>query len=67
MTAILQERGSRDIILIDDARCFNGTEGYPRMEDLRSFITNKVANAHMEVKEDIIRVVLNSGTDGKTR
>lgn len=65
LSAILLERGDRDIILIDDARCFNGTGGYPRVEDLRSFITDKAASAHIEIKQDIIRVVLNSEVNGK--
>ena len=60
LAAILSERDNKDIILIDDARCFDGTGDYPTLEEVRSFITDKAEGSEMEVNEDIIRIVLKS-------
>lgn len=46
------------ILLIDDARDFNGTNDYPTIEELRNFIKTKNEKYQLEVKHDIIRVTL---------
>lgn len=46
------------ILLIDDARCFNGTGDYPSIDDLSNFILSKRPKSHIEVKDDIIRIEL---------
>ena len=38
LTSILNHPVKNHIILIDDARCFNGTDDYPTLEYLKSFI-----------------------------
>ena len=43
------------VVLIDDARCFNGTEGYPTLEELRSLVKQERPEWAFEVKDDIIR------------
>lgn len=43
------------IILIDDARNFNGTNGYPEVEALKTYILENHPNWVFEVKDDIIR------------
>lgn len=50
-------RGSirNHILLIDDARCFNGEGGYPAIEELDRYVKSKNPNYMMEVKYDIIR------------
>lgn len=49
------------IILIDDAREFNGTNDYPLLEELDSVIReSKFPNSVIYVKDDIIRIELKS-------
>jgi len=43
------------VILIDDARCFNGEGDYPNIKQLKAYIKGKNENYHIEVKHDIIR------------
>ena len=45
------------VILIDDARCFNGTHDYPDIAELRDFILSYRPNADITVEDDIIMVV----------
>lgn len=45
------------IILIDDARCFNGQGDYPTIDFLSNYIINKNPNYKIEVKDDIIRCI----------
>jgi len=45
------------IILIDDARLFNGTHDYPTVEEIKSIITNNGRNYLLEVKDDILRLM----------
>lgn len=46
------------ILLIDDARCFDGTCDYPTMAELSQYVKSRRPNASIEVKDDIIRIVL---------
>jgi hypothetical protein len=52
--------GSRinHVLLIDDARCFNGAGDYPTVEKLSEFILSKRIQSKIEVKDDIIRVIV---------
>ncbi|MEM6725994.1 MAG: hypothetical protein AAF598_18270 [Bacteroidota bacterium] len=43
------------VILIDDARCFDGTHDYPALERLLDLIRKQWPNYTVEVKHDIIR------------
>lgn len=44
------------IILIDDARCFNGENGYPTIKQLFDFIRRKNDQINFLVENDIIRI-----------
>jgi hypothetical protein len=46
------------LLLIDDARCFNGTGDYPSIEDLSNYILANRPQSQIEVKDDIIRIEL---------
>ncbi len=56
LACIFNMRDGRDLILIDDARLFNGMEGYPDLEELKHFIRKNNENAQITVEEDIIRI-----------
>ncbi len=58
LTSIFEMRADKDVILIDDARCFNGEGDYPTLSELNMFIKQKQENANIEVKDDMIRVIL---------
>lgn len=44
------------IILIDDARSFNGLLGYPRLGEVKQLVCGPNEDWHFEVKDDIIRL-----------
>lgn len=46
------------ILLIDDARCFNGEGDYPTIERLSEYILSKYSKSNIEIKDDIIRIEL---------
>jgi hypothetical protein len=46
------------VILIDDARWFGGTNDYPTLHELYLYIYKKYPYAEINVKEDIIRIVV---------
>jgi|GEM_PF-185527 len=45
------------VILIDDARCFDGVNDYPTMEALRTHVLKYRPDANITAKDDIIRIV----------
>jgi hypothetical protein len=45
-------------ILIDDARLFNGSDGYPTFDDLAKFIKQHYPQQRIEVSDDCIQFVL---------
>jgi hypothetical protein len=45
----------RHVVLIDDARCFTGENGYPTLEALENFILDFCPDWIFEVEHDIIR------------
>ena len=55
---IIFSKKMRHVILIDDARLFNGTDGYPSLEDLRNFIFQYYPGQHIEVNDDCIQFIL---------
>lgn len=58
LTNIFKTRTDKDVILIDDARCFNGEGDYPTVSELSMFIRQERQNASIKIKNDIIRVIL---------
>jgi len=61
LSAIKMQGVNEGVILIDDARCFTH-EGefidYPTIKALKALVFKKWDNAEIEVKNDIIRIVL---------
>jgi len=53
--AIFSDKRFNHILLVDDARCFNGTGDYPSVENLTKHIQSKDPYYKLEVKDDIIR------------
>ena len=45
------------IILIDDARLFNGTHDYPTIEQIKNIISKAGKNYSLEAEDDILRLV----------
>jgi hypothetical protein len=53
--------GAHDhVILIDDARDFNGTHGYPTIEQLREMVAAERPSYELSVAQDIIRITRSS-------
>lgn len=44
------------VILIDDANWFNGSGGYPTIEELRQRVAREYPGRQMDVKDNIIRI-----------
>jgi hypothetical protein len=57
--SILEHPNRQHILLIDDARLFNGTRDYPTHEELRKFVSIYSANFTYEVENDIIKIIRN--------
>lgn len=56
LQCIFDRRCDRDVILIDDARMFDGHGGYPTLDALRSFVTDRRPRARMRIADDIIAI-----------
>jgi len=56
VSLILNHRIKNHVLLIDDARLFNGSDGYPQLEDLVSLIRRFDNDMAIDVHDDIIRV-----------
>jgi len=54
--SILTPAAPLHVMLIDDARLFNGTQDYPTIPELEKYVFNKKTNYVVEVKDDIIRI-----------
>ncbi len=53
---ILNHKIQDHVILIDDARCFDGTNGYPELDSFISEIRRRRNDYSIEVYNDIIRI-----------
>ena len=53
--AIFDSGSFNHVVLIDDARLFNGTKDYPTIEELMRYIKGKNQSYKVEIKQDIIR------------
>lgn len=49
--------GVSHVILVDDARCFDGTNGYPLISSLKAEIDLKHRDYFFEVRDDMIRIL----------
>ena len=57
MTALLEHRVRGHVVLIDDARLFDGTDGYPRLEAFTAWVEEMRPGTRVTVDGDIIRCV----------
>ena len=55
LSALLSHPVQRHVVLIDDARLFDGTAGYPTIPELREWIQRGRPGADVQVEDDIIR------------
>jgi hypothetical protein len=44
------------VILIDDARCFDGENGYPSLAEIKTCVNERRPDQICEVRDDIIRI-----------
>ena len=58
LDAILKKSNEKHVILIDDARCFDGTGDYPTIAAIESYITSRRPQYKIEVKDDVIRFTI---------
>jgi hypothetical protein len=56
LESILIHPVKKHVVLIDDARCFDGSNGYPTVSEIRNLIIPRYPNASFELTHDIIRV-----------
>jgi len=56
LTIILNHNVEGHVILIDDARCFDGTNDYPSIQFLQEFVHNKRPGLKFYSLDDIIRI-----------
>jgi hypothetical protein len=54
--AILEHKITGHVILIDDARCFNGTQDYPTLDELRELFVRARPGYEFSVLNDVIRI-----------
>lgn len=64
LQTILSRGNKCDVILIDDARCFNGTEDYPTIEQVKELIQDH-KHLTLKVHKDIIFIEPNNLYDSK--
>lgn len=59
LQVILKFQQKINVILIDDARCFNGKNDYPTKKELLSMLyKNGISKNQILIKNDIIRIIL---------
>ncbi len=56
LDALFADTAGDHVILIDDANWFNGSGGYPTLDELRGRVTREYPARQMEVKDNIIRI-----------
>ena len=52
--AIFKGKSQEHILLVDDARCFNGQGDYPTIESLTKYIKSKDERYNVEINNDVI-------------
>jgi hypothetical protein len=55
LTALLGHPVRRHLVLIDDARLFTGSAGYPTIEELRGWLARERPGSDVQVEDDVIR------------
>jgi hypothetical protein len=50
------DHGPAHVVLVDDARMFDGTGGYPTLESLRALVAARRPDYQLAVAQDVIRL-----------
>ena len=58
LDAALKHSVKEHVVLIDDARCFDGSHDYPAMFEIESAIFKFRPDLQFECRDDIIRITL---------
>jgi hypothetical protein len=56
LNAIANHFIQEHVVLIDDARLFNGEQGFPTVSELRSSLRGMRPGWHLEIRDDMVRV-----------
>lgn len=56
LDTILKKYNEKSIILIDDARCFTGNDGYPTIDTIKNLIYRKSQNLDLNIENDIMTI-----------
>jgi len=56
LTAILAHRIKEHVVLIDDARCFDGSNDYPTLEEIRKYVELRGPEYDWSACGDVIRL-----------
>jgi len=56
LMTILRHEVKHHVILVDDARCFNGTKGYPTIDELKALITQNGPSYDLSIANDVIQI-----------
>lgn len=56
LDVILNHTIEGHVILIDDARCFDGTDGYPRIDEVQQSVALRYPDYAFSVTNDVIRI-----------
>ena len=57
LEAIFADRNAGHVVLVDDARLFDGANGYPTLDAMRSLIAARRPNWEFSVRHDSIRLL----------
>ena len=60
LTALVAHPVRGHVVLIDDARLFDGTGGYPRLDELTAWVKARRPGTQVSVDGDIIRCVFDA-------
>ena len=60
LAALLRHPTRGHLVLIDDARLFTGTQGYPTLDDLRAEVVRERPGSRVDLAADIIRCAFDS-------
>lgn len=60
LTALVAHPVRGHVVLIDDARLFDGTDSYPRLDELTTWVKARRPGTHVSIDGDIIRCVFDA-------
>jgi len=63
LRAILAHKAQGHVILIDDARCFDGTHDYPSEQHIRALVARQASSYAVTISNDVIQIRPKAGMD----